>query len=144
MGVLVPTRCRNAIEWYEVLFGSSTRCSYCTGRQDQCLDSITVAARAAPVSEVMFRTPAREQQYPAKSRPVPQPPCENSSQELPPDAAELLKMGVGINACSLSQLRRIAEEAPGSSVGVRFNPGLGSGGTKSTNVGGPSSSFGEW
>ncbi|CAN0532877.1 unnamed protein product, partial [Ectocarpus sp. 8 AP-2014] len=67
-----------------------------------------------------------------------------SSQELPPDAAELLKMGVGINACSLSQLRRIAEEAPGSSVGVRFNPGLGSGGTKSTNVGGPSSSFGIW
>ncbi|CAM9960019.1 unnamed protein product [Ectocarpus sp. 4 AP-2014] len=53
-------------------------------------------------------------------------------------------MGVGINACSLSQLRRIAEKAPGSSVGVRFNPGLGSGGTKSTNVGGPSSSFGIW
>lgn len=51
-------------------------------------------------------------------------------------------MGVGINACSLSQLRRIAEDAPGSSVGVRFNPGLGSGGTKSTNVGGPASSFG--
>ncbi|CAM9443389.1 unnamed protein product [Ectocarpus fasciculatus] len=67
-----------------------------------------------------------------------------SSQELPPDAGELLKMGVLINACSLSQLRRIAEEAPGSSVGVRFNPGLGSGGTKSTNVGGPSSSFGIW
>ncbi|CAM9275844.1 unnamed protein product, partial [Laminaria digitata] len=53
-------------------------------------------------------------------------------------------MGVGINACSLSQLRRLAQEAPGSSVGVRFNPGLGSGGTKSTNVGGPSSSFGIW
>eukprot|EP00752_Nemacystus_decipiens_P008534 g7622.t1 len=67
-----------------------------------------------------------------------------SSQELPSDAAELLKSGVDINACSLSQLRRIAEEAPGSSVGVRFNPGLGSGGTKSTNVGGPSSSFGIW
>ena len=66
----------------------------------------------------------------------------NSSQELPSDAAELLKSGVDINACSLSQLRQIADEAPGSSVGVRFNPGLGSGGTKSTNVGGPSSSFG--
>jgi diaminopimelate decarboxylase len=29
-------------------------------------------------------------------------------------------------------------------VGLRFNPGLGSGGTGKTNVGGPSSSFGIW
>jgi diaminopimelate decarboxylase len=29
-------------------------------------------------------------------------------------------------------------------VGVRFNPGLGSGGTGKTNVGGPDSSFGIW
>lgn len=69
--------------------------------------------------------------------------CIPSSQELPEDAAGFLKLGVGINACSLSQLRRIGKEAPGSSVGVRFNPGLGSGGTKSTNVGGPASSFGK-
>lgn len=68
---------------------------------------------------------------------------ENSSQELPSDASELLAMGVGINACSLEQLRRLGKEAPGASIGVRFNPGLGSGGTKSTNVGGPASSFGE-
>lgn len=67
----------------------------------------------------------------------------DSTQELPEDAADLLKMGVDINACSLSQLRRLGKEAPGSSIGVRFNPGLGSGGTKSTNVGGPASSFGE-
>ncbi|CAN0294774.1 unnamed protein product [Ascophyllum nodosum] len=67
-----------------------------------------------------------------------------SSQELPANAADLLKMGVDINACSLSQLRRLGKEAPGSSIGVRFNPGLGSGGTKSTNVGGPASSFGIW
>ena len=33
---------------------------------------------------------------------------------------------------------------PGSKVGVRFNPGLGSGGTQRTNVGGPASSFGIW
>jgi diaminopimelate decarboxylase len=30
------------------------------------------------------------------------------------------------------------------SCGVRFNPGLGSGGTEKTNVGGPSASFGIW
>jgi diaminopimelate decarboxylase len=29
-------------------------------------------------------------------------------------------------------------------IGLRFNPGLGSGGTGKTNVGGPSSSFGIW
>ena len=33
---------------------------------------------------------------------------------------------------------------PGIEVGLRFNPGLGSGGTSKTNVGGPSSSFGIW
>jgi len=33
---------------------------------------------------------------------------------------------------------------PGKDIGLRFNPGMGSGGTKSTNVGGPSSSFGIW
>ena len=31
-----------------------------------------------------------------------------------------------------------------SQVGLRFNPGLGSGGTTKTNVGGPASSFGIW
>lgn len=30
------------------------------------------------------------------------------------------------------------------SCGVRFNPGLGSGGTEKTNVGGPAASFGIW
>ena len=30
------------------------------------------------------------------------------------------------------------------SCGIRFNPGLGSGGTEKTNVGGPAASFGIW
>jgi diaminopimelate decarboxylase len=37
-----------------------------------------------------------------------------------------------------------AAERPGIEVGLRFNPGLGSGGTSKTNVGGPASSFGIW
>jgi hypothetical protein len=37
-----------------------------------------------------------------------------------------------------------AFKGSGKGVGVRFNPGLGSGGTSKTNVGGPSSSFGIW
>lgn len=67
-----------------------------------------------------------------------------STQELPADFADLLKQGVKLNACSLSQLQAYGEAFPGSRVGLRFNPGLGSGGTQRTNVGGPGSSFGIW
>jgi diaminopimelate decarboxylase len=67
-----------------------------------------------------------------------------SSQELPEDFAELLKLGVQLNACSLSQLERVGHALPGHSVGIRFNPGRGSGGNGKTNVGGPDSSFGIW
>ena len=70
-----------------------------------------------------------------------------SSQEIPVDLDELLQLGIKFNACSLQQLRRYGElcrGARGVQLGVRFNPGLGSGGTGKTNVGGPSSSFGIW
>jgi diaminopimelate decarboxylase len=67
-----------------------------------------------------------------------------STQELPADFAELIRAGVHLNACSLSQLEAYGKAFPGSEVGVRFNPGLGSGGTNRTNVGGPGSSFGIW
>jgi diaminopimelate decarboxylase len=75
-----------------------------------------------------------------------------STQELPDDFLDFINMGVKINACSVSQLQRIGEASPtGTKVGIRINPGVGSGGfSKSTtqfsktNVGGPSSSFGIW
>eukprot|EP00181_Compsopogon_caeruleus_P002860 CAMPEP_0184684898 /NCGR_PEP_ID=MMETSP0312-20130426/17056_1 /TAXON_ID=31354 /ORGANISM="Compsopogon coeruleus, Strain SAG 36.94" /LENGTH=429 /DNA_ID=CAMNT_0027138523 /DNA_START=203 /DNA_END=1492 /DNA_ORIENTATION=- len=67
-----------------------------------------------------------------------------STQELPINFGEFLQDGVEINACSISQLERIGQTIPGASIGIRFNPGLGSGGTGKTNVGGPSSSFGIW
>lgn len=67
-----------------------------------------------------------------------------SSQELPEDFEELINMGMSLNACSLYQLERYGEAFPNSKVGLRFNPGLGSGGTQRTNVGGPASSFGIW
>lgn len=67
-----------------------------------------------------------------------------STQELPGDFAELLDLGVLINACSLLQLRRVGEARPGSRVGLRVNPGMGSGHLNRTNVGGPASSFGVW
>eukprot|EP00535_Pseudo-nitzschia_heimii_P005430 CAMPEP_0197183050 /NCGR_PEP_ID=MMETSP1423-20130617/7345_1 /TAXON_ID=476441 /ORGANISM="Pseudo-nitzschia heimii, Strain UNC1101" /LENGTH=487 /DNA_ID=CAMNT_0042633583 /DNA_START=119 /DNA_END=1582 /DNA_ORIENTATION=+ len=83
-------------------------------------------------------------------------PAENislSTQELPSNFADLIKLGVKINACSVSQVERIGKafEGTGQKVGIRVNPGTGSGGFSSstsgfskTNVGGPASSFGIW
>ena len=69
-----------------------------------------------------------------------------STQELPSEDAlnEYVSEGLKVNACSLSQLETYGKLFPNGKVGVRFNPGLGSGGTGKTNVGGPSSSFGIW
>jgi diaminopimelate decarboxylase len=58
--------------------------------------------------------------------------------------AEHVARGVLFNACSLHQLELFARTAPGRELAVRMNPGLGSGSTKRTNTGGPSSSFGIW
>lgn len=67
-----------------------------------------------------------------------------SSQQLPADLKGIVKAGVLYNACSLRQLEEFGKIARGREVGVRINPGLGSGGTQRTNVGGPASSFGIW
>lgn len=67
-----------------------------------------------------------------------------STQELPEDFAELYELGIEINACSLNQLERFGQVFPGRKIGLRFNPGKGSGGNNRTNVGGPASSFGIW
>lgn len=67
-----------------------------------------------------------------------------SSQQLPEDFAELLDAGISFNACSLHQLESYGRLRPGGQVGVRFNPGAGSGSTNRTNTGGLASSFGIW
>ncbi len=67
-----------------------------------------------------------------------------STQELPEDFVSLVELGISVNVCSLSQLKRFGSAIPGGKVGLRINPGLGSGGTQRTNVGGPASSFGIW
>lgn len=67
-----------------------------------------------------------------------------STQEFPGDFAELHEAGIKLNACSLNQLETFGRLFPGGTCGVRINPGLGSGGTGKTNVGGPHSSFGIW
>lgn len=67
-----------------------------------------------------------------------------STQELPVDFAHLVKRGIKVNACSLAQLERYGAAFPGSEVGLRLNPGSGSGHNNRTNTGGPGSSFGIW
>jgi diaminopimelate decarboxylase len=58
--------------------------------------------------------------------------------------AEHVARGILLNACSVHQLQSYGVAAPGRPIAVRLNPGLGSGSTKRTNTGGPSSSFGIW
>ena len=67
-----------------------------------------------------------------------------SSQEFPDNITDLVNLGISVNACSLKQVEAFGEAFPGGKLGLRVNPGVGSGGTKKTNVGGPSSSFGIW
>ncbi|EMJ97734.1 diaminopimelate decarboxylase [Leptospira alstonii] len=67
-----------------------------------------------------------------------------TSQELAKGLKELVEKGVIFNACSLRQLEAFGNLFPGKEVSVRFNPGLGSGQTKKTDVGGKTSSFGVW
>lgn len=69
-----------------------------------------------------------------------------STQEFPDgdSLAALVEKGMSVNACSLHQLESYGRRFPNTQVGLRFNPGLGSGGTNRTNVGGPASSFGIW
>lgn len=75
---------------------------------------------------------------------IPPEHIQITAQELPKNLKELVEKGVLFNACSLHQLKTYGELFPGAEVSVRFNPGLGSGHSNRTNVGGPASSFGVW
>lgn len=67
-----------------------------------------------------------------------------TSQQLPKNLDVLVGQGIKFNASSLHQLKAYGEVAPGTSVGVRLNPGIGSGHSTKTTTGGLSSSFGVW
>lgn len=67
-----------------------------------------------------------------------------TSQQLAHNLDELVKKGVQYNATSLRQLKAYGKAFPGTDVTVRINPGIGSGHSVKTNVGGPTSSFGIW
>ncbi len=75
---------------------------------------------------------------------IPAEHIQITAQELPLNLKELVERGCLFNACSLRQLDVYGSMFPGAEVCVRVNPGLGSGHSNRTNVGGPSSSFGIW
>ena len=67
-----------------------------------------------------------------------------STQELSDDFIYWAQDGVKVNLCSINQIHKFGKWGKNKRVGLRFNPGKGSGGTNRTNVGGPASSFGIW
>lgn len=75
---------------------------------------------------------------------IPAAHIQITAQEIAKNLKELVTQGVLYNACSLHQLNTYGELFPGTEISVRINPGLGSGHSNRTNVGGPGSSFGIW
>ncbi len=75
---------------------------------------------------------------------VPASHIQITAQQIPENLTELVNRGVLYNACSLHQLDTYGQRFPNSEICVRFNPGLGSGHSNRTNVGGPSAAFGIW
>jgi diaminopimelate decarboxylase len=75
---------------------------------------------------------------------IPADHIQVTAQELPENLEDLVKRGLRFNACSLHQLRAYCTLFPNTEVMVRINPGLGSGHSNRTNVGGSSASFGIW
>ncbi|MEM7184545.1 MAG: diaminopimelate decarboxylase [Spirochaetota bacterium] len=67
-----------------------------------------------------------------------------TSQQLAKNLQSIVEKGVFFNACSLHQLQSFGELFPGKELSIRINPGLGSGATQKTDVGGVTSSFGIW
>jgi diaminopimelate decarboxylase len=74
-------------------------------------------------------------------------PAENiqiTAQQLPENLGELLDRGCRFNACSINQIEAAGSVRPGIDISLRINPGVGSGHSNRTNVGGPAASFGIW
>ena len=67
-----------------------------------------------------------------------------TAQECAKDLEGLIEAGVQFTATSFEQLEKFGKLFPGQEISLRLNPGVGSGGTNRTNVGGPASSFGIW
>lgn len=67
-----------------------------------------------------------------------------NSQQLPDNLKELTDQGVYFTATSLHQLETYGRLTPGGTLGVRLNPGIGSGENKKVLTGGVTAGFGIW
>jgi diaminopimelate decarboxylase len=67
-----------------------------------------------------------------------------NSQQLPENLQELTNLGVYFTATSLHQLETFGSLSPGATLGVRLNPGIGSGENKKVLTGGVTAGFGIW
>lgn len=67
-----------------------------------------------------------------------------NSQQLPKDLKQFCERGFFFVATSIHQLKEYAKFFPGTQVGVRLNPGCGSGYCKRVTTGGVSAGFGIW
>jgi diaminopimelate decarboxylase len=67
-----------------------------------------------------------------------------TAQQLPDNLKALVAKRILFNACSLAQIHAFGALFPGRELSLRVNPGLGSGHSNRTNVGGPAASFGIW
>ena len=65
-----------------------------------------------------------------------------TAQMLGEGLEDLVRAGARVTACSLAQVERLGRAFPGTPIGLRVNPGEGSGGNNRTNVAGPGASFG--
>jgi diaminopimelate decarboxylase len=75
---------------------------------------------------------------------VPASRVQLTTQQTPDNLKSLVEMGMLFNACSIDQIQRYGMLFPEGELSIRVNPGLGSGHSRRTNVGGPSASFGIW
>jgi diaminopimelate decarboxylase len=75
---------------------------------------------------------------------VPSHDIELCGQEMPTDLAGFVNAGMEFLATSLYQLEAYGKLFPGTGIGIRVNPGEGSGAFKKISTGGRTSAFGIW
>ena len=75
---------------------------------------------------------------------IPAANIQLTAQQLPDNLKALVEKGTLFNACSIAQIDAFGLLFPNRELSIRVNPGLGSGHSNRTNVGGPSASFGIW
>lgn len=67
-----------------------------------------------------------------------------NSQQLPSNLSKLIEQNMFFTATSLHQIEKVGRQFPGINIGIRINPGLGSGASNKVTTAGVSAGFGIW